>query len=416
MDGGAPALDAGAALMARLDALAALSDAAPALTRLFLSPAHEAAVSQVRRWMTEAGMEAGIDAVGNVVGRYAAALPGRPTLLLGSHLDTVRDAGRYDGALGVLAAIAAVARLHAAGRRLAFGLEVIAFGDEEGVRFPVSLTGSRAVAGTVDPAVLEARDDDGVTMRDALTAFGGDPAAIGAVARAPGSVLGYLELHIEQGPVLEAAGLPVGVVTAINGASRYSVEVGGEAGHAGTVPMGMRKDALAAAAEMVLAVERLGAAGDALVATVGRLEAQPGAVNVIAGQARFTLDIRSPDDRVRRDAVAALHAAFEAVAGRRGVALSIERTYDEPATACSPWLCDALAAAVRRRGIRPLRLPSGAGHDGLAMAALCPIGMLFVRCRGGVSHSPAESITAADAGTAVAVLLDALHHLQPTRS
>ena len=179
--------------------------------------------------------------------------------------------------------------------------------------------------------------------------------------------------------------------------------------------MGMRKDALAAAAEMVLAVERLGAAGDALVATVGRLEAQPGAVNVIAGQARFTLDIRSPDDRVRRDAVAALHAAFEAVAGRRGVALSIERTYDEPATACSPWLCDALAAAVRRQGIRPLRLPSGAGHDGLAMAALCPIGMLFVRCRGGVSHSPAESITAADAGTAVAVLLDALHHLQPTR-
>jgi allantoate deiminase len=405
--------DGGAGLMARLEALARFSDDPPALTRLYLAPAYRAAALQVQAWMGEAGMEARIDAVGNVVGRYEGIRPGLPALLVGSHIDTVRDAGRYDGNLGVLAAIEAVAALHAVGERLPFAVEVIAFGDEEGARFPVALTGSRAVAGILDAAALDAEDGDGVSVREALRRFGGDPDAIGGVARSRNEALAYVELHIEQGPVLEAEGLPVGVVTAIAGASRFTVEVTGEAGHAGTVPMRLRRDALAAAAEMILEVERIAVATPDLVATVGRIEALPGAVNVIPSRVRFTIDIRSADDGVRGDAIAALGQGLADLARRRGVAVRLDRTYDEAAAVCAPWLVGQLEAAVGRSGIRALRLPSGAGHDGLAMARLCPIGMLFVRCKGGISHNPAESITPEDAGVAVRVLLDLLRHLEP---
>ncbi|HET6469570.1 MAG TPA: allantoate amidohydrolase [Geminicoccaceae bacterium] len=403
----------GETLMARLDALAAFTDEAGALTRLYLSPAHEAAALQVRQWMEEAGMDARIDAVGNVAGRYEAATPGAPALLLGSHIDTVRDAGRYDGNLGVLAAIAAVAVLHAAGERLPFAVEVLAFGDEEGVRFPTTLTGSRAVAGTLDPVALDARDAEGTRLGEALRAFGCDPAAVGSVARRPEAVLGYVELHIEQGPVLEAAGLPLGVVTAINGASRFQIEVQGEAGHAGTVPMALRRDALAGAAEMVLAVERRAAAEAELVATVGRLDVVPGAINVIPGGVRLTLDLRAPADGARAAAVADLERAFRAIAERRRLGLTLTPSHEAAACPCDPALIAQLEAAVARAGLRPLRLPSGAGHDAMALAALCPVGMLFVRCKGGVSHHPAESITAEDAALALAVLVDFLRHFRP---
>jgi allantoate deiminase len=403
----------GEALLARLDDLARFTDEPGALTRLYLSPAHKAATRQVAAWMEEAGMAAAVDPVGNVAGRYEGERPGLPAVLLGSHIDTVRNAGRYDGNLGVLAAIQAVAELNAKAERLPFAIEVLAFGDEEGVRFPTALAGSRAVAGTFDPATLDARDEDGVTVRDALSAFGCDPAAIPGIARRPGQAFAYVEVHIEQGPVLEAEDLPVGVVTAINGASRFKVEVTGEAGHAGTVPMGLRKDALAATAEMVLAVERRASATPDLVGTVGRLDVAPGAVNVIPGSARFTIDLRAPDDAIRTEAAADIEVHFRDIAARRGVGLAVERTYDEPARVCDAALITQLSAAVERAGIRPRRLPSGAGHDGLAMAALCPIGMLFVRCKGGISHNPAESITAQDAGTAVAVLADFLRHFRP---
>lgn len=406
----------GPALMARLDELARFSDEPETLTRLYLTPAHKAAALQVQRWMTEAGMTAAIDAVGNVVGRYEATEPDRPALLLGSHIDTVRNAGRYDGNLGVLAAIEAVATLHAAGERLPFAIEVLAFGDEEGVRFPVTLTGSRAIAGTVDPGVLDAADQDGITLRDALRAFGCDPDQIPFLRRRGGTALAYVELHIEQGPVLEAEGLPVGVVTAINGASRFTVEVLGMAGHAGTVPMHLRQDALAAAAEMVLQVEREARAARDIVATVGRLEVRPGAVNVIPGSVTFTIDARSPRDAARHDVVAHLRDDLAAVARLRGVKVRVERSYEEPAATCHPALIQQLENAVARAGIRPRRLPSGAGHDGLAMVALCPIAMLFVRCKGGVSHNPAESITAEDADIATAVLLDFLRHFQPPQA
>ncbi|MGQ9365055.1 allantoate amidohydrolase [Azospirillum sp. ST 5-10] len=402
------------ALMDRLDAFAAFSAEAGALTRLYLTPEHRAAADQLMAWMHEAGMSVRMDAAGTVIGRYEGREPGGPALLIGSHIDTVRNAGRYDGNFGVLAGVAAVAELARRGERLPFAVEVLGFGDEEGVRFPVTLTSSSAVAGTLDlDALAAARDGDGVALLDALAAFGGDPAALPAAARRRDEVLAFVELHIEQGPVLEAEGLPLGVVTAINGASRANLSVSGTAGHAGTVPMALRRDALAAAAEMVLAVEARGRAEPELVATVGRLEALPGAVNVIPGGARFTLDVRSPRDAARRAALAEILETCRTIAARRGVAFTATPYHDAAATACAEPVIAALEAAVARAGIAPRRLVSGAGHDAMALAALCPVGMLFVRCRGGVSHNPAESITAEDAELAVAVLLDFLRHFDP---
>jgi allantoate deiminase len=400
--------------MARLDELARLSAEPHALTRLYLSPEHKAAALQTENWMQQAGMEAYTDAVANVVGRYEGLEPGLPTLILGSHIDTVRDAGKYDGCFGVVAAIQAVAALHESGERLPFAVEIIAFGDEEGVRFPATLTGSRAVAGTLDPGALDAEDVDGISVRQALHRFGCNPAEIPRIARSKRQVLAYCELHIEQGPVLETEELPVGVVTAINGASRFTVAVDGVAGHAGTVPMYLRRDALCAAAEMILEAERLAKDTDQLVATVGHVEALPGATNVIASHSRFTLDVRSASDEVRTGAAGKLAKAFESIAGQRQVSQEMRRTYEERAATCHPALIEQFEAAVGRAGIRPLRLPSGAGHDGLAMVALCPIAMLFVRCKGGISHNPAESITAADADAAVRVLTDFLRHLDPS--
>jgi allantoate deiminase len=387
-------------LMRRLAELATLSDMPGGLTRLFLSPAHKRAVALVEGWMREAGLETHVDAIGSLVGRRGNG----KTLLLGSHIDTVRDAGWYDGNFGVLAAIEAV---QAAGD-LPYGVEVIAFGDEEGVRFPQTLSGARAVAGTFEPAALAGRDADGIAMGEALAAFGGDPAGIASLARQPDEVLGYIELHIEQGPVLEAENLAVGVVTAINGASRFAVVVTGDAGHAGTVPMAMRRDALAAASEMVLAVEAVGRSMPDLVATVGAIAVHPGAPNSVPGLVKFTIDVRAPVDAARHEAVLAITNAFDRIAGSRKVDLSMTQTHDAPAVACSGRLRDRLAGAVKANGIVPRFLPSGAGHDAMAVADLCPVAMLFVRCKGGVSHTPAESITPEDAQTAVDVLVEFL--------
>ncbi|MCP8937086.1 allantoate amidohydrolase [Alsobacter sp. SYSU M60028] len=401
----------GERLMARLKELSRFTAQPGEMTRLYLTPEHRQAADQVAAWMREAGMEVAMDAAGTVVGRYPAAAPGGKTMLLGSHIDTVRNAGIYDGNLGVLAAIEAVARLHERGERLPFAIEVLAFGDEEGVRFPVTLTSSRALAGLFDPASLDARDDDGVSLREALVAFGLDPDGIAALRRDPSQVIGYLEAHIEQGPVLEAQGAPVGVVTAIAGATRAVVEVSGVAGHAGTVPMALRRDAGTAAAEMVLAVERLARETTDLVATVGQLQFQPGAVNVIPSGVRFTLDCRSPRDEIRDAAIRALSEQFSEIAKQRNVTVEVRGFYDEPAAKCAEHLVASIEQSIAERNIQPIRLTSGAGHDGLAMVALCPIGMIFVRCRGGISHNPAEHITTEDAGVAVDVLVDVLRRL-----
>ena len=401
----------GANVMARLDALASCTDEPGRLTRLYLSPAHVEAASVVRGWMREAGMAVEIDAVGNVVGRYEGQGATLPAILLGSHIDTVRNAGKYDGNLGVAVAIEAVAALHEAGQRLSRPIEVFAFGDEEGVRFPSMLIGSRAVAGTLDSLAFEARDADGVSVRAALATTLGDPHRYRACARRPDQAAAYLEVHIEQGPVLEAEGLPLGVVTAIDGATRARIGVSGLAGHAGTVPMPLRRDALVAAAEMVLAVEQAGLAAHELVATVGRLEVSPGAVNTIPGGVLFTIDIRGPDDRVRRRAVGELRNAFDAIAVRRGTTVTFEPYHEADAARCDPGLMAVLEEVVSGLGLPVRRLPSGAGHDGMAIADLCPIAMLFVRCRRGISHNPTEAITVADADLAVRALIAALWRL-----
>ena len=395
--------------MVLIDELARYTDDPGRLTRLYLSPAHRAAAEATRAMMQAAGLAAEIDAAGSVVGRRAGQEAGRPAIVIGSHIDTVVDAGRYDGTLGVAVGIVAAEVLR--DESLACPIEVLAFGDEENVRFPTSLSTASALAGRYREAWLAGTDAVGTTLREALRAFGGDPDAIPALARDPKAYRGYLEVHIEQGPLLEAEDLPVGVVSAINGVTRARVHLTGEAGHAGTVPMSLRRDALAAAAEMIGAVERIGGTRTDTVATVGVAHVNPGAINVIPARVDFTIDARAPDDVVRHTMVRDLLAECEAVAARRGVSLSVEPFMDSPATAMAPDLVAAFEDAVRSVGLPPRRLPSGAGHDAVAMANLCPAAMLFVRCKGGVSHSPAESISLQDADIAARVLIEAVRRL-----
>ena len=409
------AFPSGARILERCDELARCSEQADALTRVYLSAEQRAANELVLSWMHEAGMTARLDAAGNVVGRYEGKRSGLACLMLGSHLDTVRDAGKYDGMLGVVAGIECVASLHASGRRLPFAVEVVGFADEEGVRFNATLLGSRAVAGTFDPANLDRVDAAGTTMREAMQAFGLDPATIARAARRRDDVLAYAELHIEQGPVLEDEDLALGVVTAINGGNRFAIELVGMAGHAGTVPMHLRRDALATAAECVLAVERICSAEPDLVGTVGKIEALPGAINVIPGRTRFSLDVRAPTDGQRERAVAAVRAAFAEIAQRRRVDLDIKLVWDAKTAACAPWLQQQFAAAIEGEGLPVRHLPSGAGHDGMAMIALADIGMLFVRCKGGISHNPAEAIMLEDAEVAARALLRFIQNFQPKR-
>ena len=396
--------------MARCDALgvAPYSDMPDGLYRGYLTPAYHAAHNAVTEWMTAAGMVVRRDAAANLIGRYEGLAPAAPALLIGSHLDSVRDAGRYDGPLGLMLGIEAVSALHARSQRLPFAIEVIAFGDEEGSRFPAAMLCSRAVAGTLAAEALDLVDGDGIALTDA----GVDLTAYRTAARSPASVVAYLEAHIEQGPLLEAEHLAVGTVTGIASQARYAIEVRGTAGHAGTATMGLRRDALAGAAEMMLAVETI-ARKDAsdLVATVGRIEALPGAPNVIAGEVRFSLDVRSGDAARRDRAAEAILDAIHAIADKRGLDRTIERIHDLPASPCDPALMDLLDAATVAAGQPVRRLVSGAGHDAMAMAALCPTAMLFIRCRGGVSHNPAEHVDPADAEIALHVMLGFVERL-----
>jgi allantoate deiminase len=403
-----PDLSLGRRAMALIDELARHSDEPGRITRLYLSESHRSAAEATREMMRRAGMEASIDALGSVVGRIPGANADSPALIIGSHIDSVVDAGRYDGNLGVVLGIVAVEALRERGVVPPFPIEVVAFGDEENLRFPTNLSTSQGLAGTYDPGWLDGRDADGVSLRDALIAFGGDPDAFASVARDPARVRGYIEVHIEQGPQLEARGLPVGIVSAINGISRARAHVIGEAGHAGTVPMTMRKDALAAVAEMIGIVERIGGTRTDTVATVGVAQVQPGATNVIPARVDFTLDARSPDDVIRHTMVSDIRAEWDAVAARRNVPLVVEPFMDSPATPMDAGLVGTLEEAVSALGIPPLRLASGAGHDAVAMAQLCPPAMLFVRCKEGISHNPAESITTEDADVAARVLLEAI--------
>ncbi|MEN3278638.1 MAG: beta-ureidopropionase / N-carbamoyl-L-amino-acid hydrolase [Massilia sp.] len=403
----------GAQVMDWCETIGAWSDAETGLTCAYLTPAHRRTAAQIVDWMVDAGMEAHIDQVGNVVGRYAALDPHAKTLMTGSHYDTVRNGGKYDGRLGILLPIAIVRHLHAHGERLPFHLEVVGFAEEEGVRFRSTFLGSSAITGGFDPALLDALDADGVTMRAALQEAGHDPAAISSLARRPEELLGFVEVHIEQGPVLLERGLPVGVVTAIAGSSRYLVELAGVASHAGTTPMGMRRDAAAAAAEIVLLVEARCSGEASLVGTVGQLEVPSGSVNVIPGACRLSLDIRAASDAVRLAAVDDILAGISAICARRGIEEKLWKIVEADAAPCSPRLMDQLGAAVERQGLPRFDLLSGAGHDAMQMAQLTGVAMLFTRCgNGGISHNPLETMTADDAELAGRVLLDFLRTLR----
>ena len=406
-------MNLGPTIMEWLDELAECSEDPVELTRRYLTPEHAQAAEIIMRRMREAGMSARLDAVGNVVGHFPGRRPGARRLILGSHLDTVRNAGKYDGTLGVMLPIACIRTLHQQGRQLDYPVDVIAFGDEEGVRFQATLLGSRAVAGNLDAATLQAVDDDGVHMYEAMRAFGLDPDAVVDAGYDRDEVAAFVEVHIEQGPVLEAEDLPVGVVTSIAGAVRLRVEVMGRAGHAGTVPMNLRRDALAAASEAVVAVERICLEIPGTVGTVGMLRTVSGAVNVIPGVVEFTIDVRGESDDLRRVALDRIDRAFAGIASRRGVHFDCVPTHEIGARQCSARLVRRLGDAIEGEGFEVRRLPSGAGHDAMAMAELTEVGMLFVRCKEGISHHPAESMTTADAGASARVLLRFLDRFDP---
>ncbi|WP_441280678.1 allantoate amidohydrolase [Tardiphaga sp. 862_B3_N1_1] len=411
---GASGQSLGGEVVERINALAAISEAPDNITRIFLTPEHRAAAELIIGWMQAAGMRARIDAIGNVCGRYEGDQPGLPCLMLGSHYDTVRDAGRWDGPLGIITAISCVGDLNRRGLRLPFAIEIAAFADEEGVRFASTLLGSRAVARTFVESVLGGRDKAGVSMREAMITFGLDPDHVGAAARAPGELLAYLELHIEQGPVLEAQKLPVGVVTAISGATRLAVELHGMAGHAGTVPMAMRRDALVGAAECIVAIEEFCQSDrGGLVGTVGYINAMPGATNVIPGLVSFTMDIRSPKDSYRKLAITDMVREIESIAKARKLDLQINITHENRTVPCAPWLQKQIADAITAEGYRAFELPSGAGHDGMAMIDIADVAMLFVRCRGGISHNPAEHVDDADVEVGARVLLRVIENFKP---
>ncbi|CAG9174718.1 allantoate amidohydrolase [Cupriavidus pampae] len=404
----------GARIMEWADALAVHTEQPGMLTRTYLTDAHHGAAAQLAAWMEAAGMTVRRDAAGNVIGRYEGTAPDAPVLLTGSHFDTVRDAGRYDGNLGVILPIACVDAWHRVGRRFPFAIEVVGFAEEEGVRFKATLLGSRAIAGTFDTRVLDNLDDAGSTMRDVMRAAGFEPDQLPAAAHDRRQVLGFIEVHIEQGPVLLNEGLPVGVVTAISGASRFLVELEGLAGHAGTVPMEMRRDAAMAAAEIGLYIERRCGGKPGLVGTVGQFNVPNGATNVVPGRAVFSIDIRAGDDAEREAAVNDVLAEIERICARRNVrAAQVRKTHEAASVPCAPWLQDQWAAAIERAGAPVRHLPSGAGHDAMAIAALTDVAMLFVRCgNGGISHHPTEIMTAEDAQVAANVFSAFVEHFQ----
>lgn len=401
--------DWGAEAARWIERLARVSEPGPGVTRLPFTEEHRSVLPLLTELMESAGLGVRMDAAATLIGRRGGPA-GAPTLLMGSHQDSVRQGGAYDGAMGVVLPVLALRALGDA--PLPFAVEVLAFADEEGARFPTALMGPRALAGTFDPAVLDLADPGGVTLRAAMEGFGLDPDAVAGLRRDPAGVMGWIECHIEQGPVLEAEGEALGVVTAICGIERHSVIWDGEAAHAGTVPMALRRDALAAAADLVLAVEARARETEGLLATVGALKVLPGVVNAVPGRVEMTVEIRAPDDAVREAAGAALSARAEQIAAARGVRVAMRRTYAQPATPCDPRLQDALAAAVRAVGGRGMRLASGATHDSSAMADLCPVAMLFLACRDGISHNPAEYCAPEVMGHAVEALAALLPNLE----
>jgi allantoate deiminase len=348
---------------------------------------------EIAEWLQLLGVSVRLDAAGNLRGLYPGAEPNAPRLLIGSHLDTVPNAGVYDGVLGVVLAVALLERLE--GRRLPFAIELVGFSEEEGVRFGIPFIGSRALVGRLDDELLSRQDGSGISVRTAIEDFGLKVVDI-PDARVGNDVLGYLEFHIEQGPLLEKLGLPLGVVETIAGQSRSEFIFAGHANHAGTTPMNLRHDALAGAAEWILAVERLGQAHSGLVATVGAIDVKPGAVNAIAGETRVSLDVRHASDEVRTKTVRELISCADEIAERRGLKMKWRTLLDQRAVAMDAWLVEQTAHAMCQIGCEPHRMVSGAGHDAMILAERVQAAMIFLRTPSGISHHPAETVLAGD--------------------
>ncbi|HUO22216.1 MAG TPA: allantoate amidohydrolase [Caulobacteraceae bacterium] len=412
-------VDLGERPVARCDALGEVpySEEPGLLSRPYLTRAHRMALDELAGWMTEAGMSVRLDPLGNMIGRYEGLQPGAPALLIGSHIDTVRNGGRYDGALGVMLGVECVGALNRAGRRYGFAIEVIAFGDEEGSRFPASMLCSRGVVAPIELSALETADADGVTVGQALVEFGLDPARIAEAARLPGEVFAYVEAHIEQGPVLESEALPVGVVTGIAAQHRIKIRLTGEAGHAGTTPMDLRRDALAGAAESILAIEALCRQGPQdLRGTVGRIAPKTQAYNVIPGEVELGLDLRAAAETTRDAACEQIRAKLALIARDRGLQLDFQIIQTLPASPCDAALMRLMNQAVADIGVRPFELISGAGHDAMVLARLAPMAMLFIRCAGGVSHNPAERVAPEDVAVAGQTMIAFIERLAAARA
>jgi len=397
----------------RCEELARFSEEAGRITRTFLSAPVRKVHACLAEWSAAAGMSSRVDAAGNFCARLSGSDPNARVLYLGSHIDTVRDAGPFDGILGVVLAFSLVEAL--AGQSRGFAVEVIAFSEEEGVRFGVPFIGSRALAGTLDPELLSRRDARGHSVADAIRDFGLDPAAL-PDAVLPATALGYLEFHIEQGPILEQLGLPLGIVDAIAGQSRFELVFTGQANHAGTTPSDMRRDALAGAAEWIARVECECRATADLRATVGALQVLPGVSNVIPGEVKATLDVRHANDDVRCRSVQSLLHQAQQIAERRRLGFGAEQRLDQCATPLDATMTSALERAVCRAGFVPHHLMSGAGHDAMILAPRCPAAMLFLRSPGGISHHPAETVLPDDVAAALAVGSEFLNGLEVTHA
>ena len=394
-------LEHGQELWNRLEELGKFSEEGPGLTRRPFTPEHVQANALICEWMEKAGLEIHLDPAGTLIGRKPGP-EGCKTFLLGSHQDSIKNGGKYDGMLGIALPIYVLELMK--DTSLPYTIEVLAFADEEGVRFPTALMGPRVLAGTFDEANLLLTDKDGISLQDALTGFGGDPQSLKATQRDPNSIMGYLEVHIEQGPVLEDAGKAVGIVTAICGIERWTVTLTGQAAHAGTTPMELRKDSFAGAAEIALMIEDICRKTENVVGVVGHLNITPNVVNAIPGSTDFSVELRASNDDMRAKTGEYITKNIKEIAAKRNLGNTIKKTYAQKAVPCDDALSDILETSVSIVDTSPMRLMSGATHDASAMSDLCPISMLFMRCTHGLSHHPDEAISAEDCSIALEVV------------